>query len=416
MCSIYCPCDGALTHLVPFFVSGPAEPMEATPQSWSDLPADLATLVIGRLYAHADRVRFAAVCPQWRSAARQVRLPAPPPLLALKAGGTFYSMPRGEPLRFAGCDEHFATASGSWLVYRRLYCLVLVDPFSGATMTLPDPSNTRGSEDEGDESEDGYDSGSESHLKWIGTQDFQVMKLIVCLPDLVAALFWSSQSYRVAVCRPGGSTWSVAWNLSLWITDIAFYQGKLFAVDYGEDLLALDIRVDDRTGNPQVSQVRRAIKVNHFDNPDTFLRMLYLVESRGKLLLVRRMISHSHAHGRGQIHTFDGQYEPELVVFKADFGRLRWVKMKNLEDDEALFLGPCSRAVCLPQHESLGNRVWFLDDYKDYYPSWKWNGYSSSDTSDLANRKFSSPLPMISWSGCGGPADHVGAVWLFPSN
>ncbi|CAL4983502.1 unnamed protein product [Urochloa decumbens] len=330
-------------------------------------------------------------------------------------------MPRGEPLRFAGCDEHFATASGSWLVYRRVYCLVLVDPFSGATMTLSDPSSTRGSKDDGDDSEgddceDGYDSSSESHLSWIDTHNFQVMKLIVCSPDLVAALFWSSQSYRAAVCRPGGSTWSVAWNLSLWITDIVFYQGKLFAADYHEDLLALDISVDSKTGDPHVSQIGRAIKFNHFDNPQTFHRMLYLVESRGKLLLVRRMIFHSHAYGRGQIHTFDGQYEPELVIFKANFRRSRWTKVTNLEDDEALFLGPCSRAVCLPQHESPGNRVWFLGDYKDYYPSWKWSDNLSSDTCDMANRKFSSPLPMISWSGRGGPADNVGAVWLFPSN
>lgn len=79
--------------------------MAATPQSWSDIPLDLACLILGRLYAHADRVRFAAVCPQWRSAARQVWLPPPAPLLALKASGTFYNMPRGEPLRFAGCNK-----------------------------------------------------------------------------------------------------------------------------------------------------------------------------------------------------------------------------------------------------------------------------------------------------------------------
>ncbi|RCV38939.1 hypothetical protein SETIT_8G183000v2 [Setaria italica] len=303
----------------------------------------------------------------------------------------------------------FATASGSWLVYRRVRCLVLVDPFSGATMTLPDPSDAHlpdkghGSEDEGDDSEDsddseeGYDSSSESYLKWIDTQDFQV------------------RSNRVAVCRPGGSTWSVAWNLSLWITDMAFYRGKLFAVDHEEDLLALDISVDDKTGDPQVSRIGQAIKVNHFHNPDTFHRMLYLVELRGKLLLVRRMIFHEHAHGSGQMHTFDGQCEPELVVFKADFRRSRWAKVMNLEDDQALFLGPCSRAVCLPQYDSPGNRFWFL--YKDYYPSWQWDSSSTSGTSDMANNgKFSSPLPTISWNRHGGPADHVGAVWLFPSN
>jgi predicted GNAT superfamily acetyltransferase len=53
------------------------------------------------------------------------------------------------------------------------------------------------------------------------------------------------------------------------------------------------------------------------------MRMLYLVESHGKLLLVRRMILHEHARGRGQIHTFDGQCEPELAIFKAYFQRSR---------------------------------------------------------------------------------------------
>ncbi|XP_022684822.1 uncharacterized protein LOC111258206 [Setaria italica] len=196
---------------------------------------------------------------------------------------------------------------------------------------------------------------------------------------------------------------------------MAFYRGKLFAVDHEEDLLALDISVDDKTGDPQVSRIGQAIKVNHFHNPDTFHRMLYLVELRGKLLLVRRMIFHEHAHGSGQMHTFDGQCEPELVVFKADFRRSRWAKVMNLEDDQALFLGPCSRAVCLPQYDSPGNRFWFL--YKDYYPSWQWDSSSTSGTSDMANNgKFSSPLPTISWNRHGGPADHVGAVWLFPSN
>ncbi|CAO2144691.1 unnamed protein product, partial [Urochloa humidicola] len=122
-------------------VSGSAEHMVATPQSWSDLPEDLAGLVLCRLCTHADRVRFAAVCPQWRFAARQVRLPPPPPLLALKRGGTFYSMPRGEPLHFTGCEEGFVTTSGNWLVYRRTRSLLLVDPFTGATMTLPAPSS-----------------------------------------------------------------------------------------------------------------------------------------------------------------------------------------------------------------------------------------------------------------------------------
>ena len=100
--------------------------MARTQDSWSNIPPELAGLVLRRLHAHVDRVRFAAVCPQWRSAARQVRLPPPLPLLALKDGDIFYSMPRGEPLHFAGCNG-FDTACGNWLVYRRVGDLLLVD-------------------------------------------------------------------------------------------------------------------------------------------------------------------------------------------------------------------------------------------------------------------------------------------------
>jgi hypothetical protein len=180
-----------------------------------------------------------------------------------------------------------------------------------------------------------------------------------------------------------------------------------FAVDYEEDLIALDISVDDKTGDPHVSRTGQFINVNHFDNPITFMRMrmgqpinvnhldnpinfmrmLYLVESCGELLLLRRMILHEHARGRGQIHTFDGQCESELTVFKAGFCGQRWAKVTSLEDDQALFLGPCSRAVCLAQYDSPGHRLWFLDDYKDYYAPWVWDSSSTSGTRGKANNK-----------------------------
>ncbi|CAO2151183.1 unnamed protein product [Urochloa humidicola] len=106
--------------------------MVATVQSWSGIPLDPAGLVLGRLYTHVYRVRFAAVA--------------------------------GSAANFASTACHSAslagtkalpqpTASGSWLwlVYRRVRCLVLVDPcFSGATMTLLDPSSVH-LPDKGDE-------------------------------------------------------------------------------------------------------------------------------------------------------------------------------------------------------------------------------------------------------------------------
>ncbi|TVU24451.1 hypothetical protein EJB05_26888, partial [Eragrostis curvula] len=59
--------------------------------SWSDIPLELAGLVLLRLPAHVDRVHFAAVCPQWRAATRVVPLPPPLPLLALPDGTVHYS-------------------------------------------------------------------------------------------------------------------------------------------------------------------------------------------------------------------------------------------------------------------------------------------------------------------------------------
>ena len=203
--------------------------------------------------------------------------PPPLPLLALKAGDIFYSMPRGEPLHFAGCNG-FDTACGNWLVYRRVCDLLLVDPFSGATMTLPAQSSVHlADEDEGEDSRDGHDSaddgedsegghdsaddGDDSEDSSVYTdisvkllmdvKYSDVIKLMVCSPNLIAALFQGRESNRIAVCRPGGSMRSVAGDLSLWITDMAFYQGKLYVVDYHEDLLALDISVDDNTGDPR---------------------------------------------------------------------------------------------------------------------------------------------------------------------
>jgi len=196
--------------------------MASARDPWSNIPVDLAGLVLKRLPTHVDRIRFAAVCPQWRSAARQVRLPPPLPLLALRDGDIFYSMPRGEPLNFAGyknghlsgCRNGFYTACGNWLVYRRLSDLLLLDPFSGAsaTMTLPGTSSVV--------------STNISQKLLMDVKYSDVIKLMVCSPNLIAALFQGMESNRIEVCRPGGSMWSVARDLSLWITDMAFYQGN----------------------------------------------------------------------------------------------------------------------------------------------------------------------------------------------
>ncbi|KAK3120483.1 hypothetical protein QOZ80_9AG0688470 [Eleusine coracana subsp. coracana] len=197
---------------------------EATPDlpaqvSWSDIPLDVALVVLCCLPAHVDRVRFAAVCPQWRSAAWQGPLPPPLPLLALQ-DGTVYSLPP--------CAGYADACGGNWLFF--------------------------------------------------------------------SALVSVRHRCRIALCKPGAASW---WSVHLDsqlqdFSDIAFYQGKLYAFDYVQgDLCTIDTSVDYSTDHPCISQIRRVINGTIVFKATTIqdfviVNTVYLVESRGALLMVKR--------------------------------------------------------------------------------------------------------------------------------
>lgn len=112
--------------------------------SWADIPRDLAGMVLRLLPSHADRARFATVCPQWRAATLQLAVPPPLPLLALE-DGTFFRLPYGKTFRFPGrsCTGYKSAACGKWLVFPCEDGCYLVDPFTRATVTLPALSRVR---------------------------------------------------------------------------------------------------------------------------------------------------------------------------------------------------------------------------------------------------------------------------------
>nr|XP_034580143.1 uncharacterized protein LOC117843602 [Setaria viridis] len=98
------------------------------PQSWSDLPTELAGLVLSRLPAYSDRVRFGAVCRHWSFSTTQHCLPPP--------DGTFFSLPHSESFQFpdsVGCHS----SSGEWLVFLCDGTYSLKNPFSKVTLTMP---------------------------------------------------------------------------------------------------------------------------------------------------------------------------------------------------------------------------------------------------------------------------------------
>ncbi|TVU39233.1 hypothetical protein EJB05_12642, partial [Eragrostis curvula] len=334
---------------------------EATPPSWAEIPRDLASKVLSLLPTHADRVRFAAVCPQWRAAARQLRLPRPLPVLALP-DGTIYSCPDGKPLHFPGLDlAGFKTACGNWLVFLRDEDCFLVDPFAGATVTLP----------------------ALSHVRPIP-------------PDAVARYVMFG---NVAMFYPF-ATW-------MHIIEPNKIPGKLYAIDQDENLLVVNISEHPTTGNPQVSQIEQVIKGNPFHTTihTAVKKKIYLVESCGTLLMVRRKV-HCRVEGLGLVA---GQNEFE--VFKADLEQSLWVNVKTLGDDQMLFLGrPCSRAVSASQYRMSGDQIFFLDDImeNDFEEYTFEEEISSVSAYNMRTGEVSSPLPMV-WNH-----KMITAAWLFP--
>ncbi|KAL6653953.1 hypothetical protein ACP70R_007418 [Stipagrostis hirtigluma subsp. patula] len=375
--------------------------------SWSDIPPELAGLVLRRLPAHVDRVRFAAVCPQWRLAAQQASLPPPLPLLAI-SDGTMYSLPGSKPFCFPGCED-FTGACGNWLVFSRENECFLWDPFLNATMTLPALSRVR-ARHVGHE----YDPS-------LNNKDLIVRNVLVCSPHLVAGLAWFGHSCQIAVCQPGAASW---WSVQLdegypfspSFAVIAIHQEKLYALDHKRgDLFAIDISIDNSTGDPWVSRASKVI--NGFHDPDIVLMCRrnyyvflhkYLVALSGGLLMVRLKNYRNKLNPRLGPAIADGRSKFE--VFQADFEQAQWTKVTTIGNDHVLFLSqyhPGSRFVCVSQHDMLGDSIVFFENDGEV-SGYNNKGSASYSVYDMRDGQFSTPRPRVSWN----PA--LAATWLFP--
>ncbi|KAM0826633.1 hypothetical protein ACQ4PT_068742 [Festuca glaucescens] len=144
--------------------------------SWSAVPTDLGDITLRHLQHHADRVRFGVVCREWRSCAQQNTPPSHFPWLALP-DRTFYSLPDS-------AFQLLPSSCGEWLVFTRMDGgYTLVNPFSmSTTMVLPRLST---------EPSHAIDNPP------------PFMKLVVCSPNLVAAVVGAGWPHRLALCRPG---------------------------------------------------------------------------------------------------------------------------------------------------------------------------------------------------------------------
>jgi hypothetical protein len=172
--------------------------------SWSSLPLELTGLILRCLPAHTNRLRFAAVCRNWRLSSRQHRL-SPPGLRSLTVPSSAYLTVNPSSSRTVLA---FTAAVGSGLFFYAMGACSLMNPFTKVTLTLPNQSSLFPIHEPAD-----IVNGPEIKALKMGVallniiHGISIWKVIVCSPLLVAAIFVIGSIRTIGFCQTGGSTW-----------------------------------------------------------------------------------------------------------------------------------------------------------------------------------------------------------------
>ncbi|KAM0899646.1 hypothetical protein ACQ4PT_021163 [Festuca glaucescens] len=244
-------------------------------------------------------------------------------------------------------------------------------------------------------------------------QKVTVRKMVMCSDGIVAAIVGDGRLGKVARCRPAVPT--ALWSLVLhdrWrpLMDIAFYDGKLYAVDEDENLLVMDVGEDGNNGEPVVPCVNLRVTgtppVLPGNQRQTAMLCLYLVVSDDTMTMVWRVIR--------------DDFGSEFALFKADFGLSRWSEMTSIGDNVVLFVGAGGSGARrlshfeLSRYELRPNRIHFLHDDEFWLRS---NGKgrrgccsTQFGAYDMTDGKIYPLVPPPELHNGG----KVPATWLFP--
>ncbi|XP_037406106.1 uncharacterized protein LOC119268551 [Triticum dicoccoides] len=337
-------------------------------REWSDgVPPELLGVIFLDLACLADRVCFAAVCRAWRSVARAVGAPPAPrqlPWLLLPSPDkpSFFSLHSGakrrlrlpESIRGARlCGSH----DGGWvaLAFEQWRGYAAVNLLSGATVLLPDRLRTA------HPLAPQANTSCEHHMV-IRTITFSGSP---SAEDCLAAAHVSSAS-NIAFWRPGMKehwiTCGVAVALDV-IQDIIYYENGLkqgfHVLSNTEDIV---VYTPNSVEGASLVMSRSSYQIQKRADyrPDNLRRKSrtvsrYLVESRGKLLMVLRLAR----RGKNGFRIF----EMNLAVAPAGGSEASWVELHSLPGRVLLLGRGCSRAVEVSQFNRLQlGSIYYLDD------------------------------------------------------
>ncbi|CAO1944747.1 unnamed protein product [Urochloa humidicola] len=407
-----------------------ASPQRKRSSPWQHAPMDILGVVLHRANSLPDSARAAAVCRAWRRAVAHQHPPLPPQLpwllllpdlklCSLSSDGATavaHRLPRPDGAVPACVGS---THDGRVILLKDQSCFLL-NPLSGVTNPLPDLclSGTR---------------------KWLALPEFG-NPAIHLSPDLHKpspprkVVMSGSPDSGSATCsilagisddhdnehhgtlflrRPGAATWSVTAVHPLWAqqSDIAFHNGKLylFKKDIYPYLLVLDIGEDDdddaalKVTLAKPLMAPRSVSRSGMEPPvdgGAFWFDFYLMESRGRLMLVRREFSFVERRTRS------------VAVFELDesTSRPEWATTESL-GGEIIFLSATS-AVSVPSSRhpgARGDRIYFSQEvYVDGCRNRKDCPHKHCEVFDMRTRTAEAVC-------MGTTAPGHGTTWFIPS-
>ncbi|KAM0866860.1 hypothetical protein ACQ4PT_042363 [Festuca glaucescens] len=361
----------------------------------SDLPPELLDLVIAGLHDPADRARARAVCRSWHAI---VRRHSPQPWQQPST----VSFSIWSPLHFFLRRADTIGSTDDWLAVRRVTEdghsseYLLHNTFFNQTVPLPELEAIIGH----------HKSKIHKFLMRSGADDL----IAVITNNMMHAFMVISPGKGVWLPPPCTPPY-------IHIIDFAFLQGKLYAITRAEDLIPFDLVLDDK-GIPVVTRGRRLINqpldydghdvwpMSYSDddddndnaddddeeeaeeveaaaneeeddqapNPnditclnesahfwpskkidgDLNITSRHLIESRGKLLMVRH---HQQMHRHGSHFTLG------VEVFEADTGAGAWMPVTGgLGGGRALFISlNFSKSISAPCGEVEEDVIYFID-------------------------------------------------------
>ncbi|KAJ1285801.1 hypothetical protein BS78_03G305100 [Paspalum vaginatum] len=356
-------------------MSSPAE----NPSSWQEVPMEILGLALHIINSLPDTARVAAVCRAWRRAVVHLHPPLPPqlPWLLLPDFKLCSLSPDGAtaaghrlPLPDGAVPICVGSISDGRVIMLKEQSCFLLNPLSGATSPLPDvdldgpgkripssvpiPMDCKPSLPRKVVMSCPPGSGSPCILAGISglglSCGFEPMLKNLTRP------YHHTHHATLFLCRPGAAAWSVTTGPRLWSrSDIVFHKGKLylFTTDPNPHLYAYDIG-EDGDGTLKVTRLTpifgpRLLGPGAVAPVDS--AFFYLVESRGKLVLVQRDFRERRTHA--------------VAVFALDESGIqpRWARMQSL-DGEIIFLSAnISVSVASSRYRGAGgDRIYFSQE------------------------------------------------------